>query len=94
MRNAVFTLLESLWGDVMLNDGSILSPDQPNKCSANELHQTRKGELISWLINSIEADQVAGLNLSSENDDECSLILKYLLEGNVQTAVKTAISSG
>ena len=95
VRNAAFTLLGALWGDAVLDDGSILSPCRPQECSPNEAHQTRKGRLIRWLIESIDADKVAGLNLGDGvEEDSCALILKYLLEGNVHTAVKTAVSSG
>ena len=94
VRNAAFTLLDALWGDATLDDGSTLSPCQPRECSLNEAHQTRKGRLIRWLIESIDADKQAGLNLDGNVEDSCALILKYLLEGNVRTAVKTAVSSG
>lgn len=97
LRLSAFTLCEALWGDGVLDDGEMITAASSCNSKTTEVQQARKGMLMSWLVEVIQADKCATVLHHQDDDDDASsarTIYNCLVEGRIADAVKIAIKAG
>jgi len=89
LRLSVFTLCEALWGDIQ-REGDDHSEDTKHHGSK----QARKGALISWLVDVIEADHIATGVVQKIYGSPQEEVFSLLVEGKVDAAIQCSIRTG